>query len=106
MEQYAIVFAPTALQDIEESLEWLAAHTPVNLSEWLAALKADINTLSQLPERCPYAPENGLWGEEELRQLVFQRYASKYRVIYSVCENTVQILSIRHGSRRYLHDED
>lgn len=29
------------------------------------------------PERCPYAPENGLWGNEVLRQLLFHGYSSK-----------------------------
>ncbi len=75
------------------------------ISEWLKSLRMDIDTLKILPERCPYAPENGLWGDEELRQLLFQRYPSKYRVIFTLSELTVRVLHIRHGAKRYLYEE-
>jgi plasmid stabilization system protein ParE len=105
MDEYSIVFAPSAAEDLENIVEWLHENAPEKTSEWLKLLKADIDTLTSLPERCPYAPENGLWGEEELRQLLFQSYPSKYRVIFTVDQTTVRILHIRHGSRRYLYEE-
>ena len=105
MEEYRIVFAPTAQEDIGSALAWLEKNTPVNLGEWLGALKSDIQALSVLPESCPYAPENGLWGDEELRQLLFKRYTSQYRVIFTVEEQTVRILNIRHSSKRYLYED-
>ncbi len=71
----------------------------------IVPLRKEIDTLKTMPERCPYAPENGLWGNEELRQLLFQQYPSKYRIIYTVQKNKVQILNIRHGARRFLHEE-
>jgi len=104
MEEYEIVFAPTALEDLESALEWLAENAPEKVGEWYLAIKASIQKLSALPERCPHAPENGLWEDEELRQLLFQEYASKYRIIFTVRKNTVQILNIRHGARRFLHE--
>ena len=45
------------------------------------------------------------WGNEELRQLLFQKYPSQHRVIFTIHENTVRILNIRHSVRRYLHEE-
>lgn len=45
------------------------------------------------------------WGNEELRQLLFQKYPSHHRVIFTIHENTVRILNIRHSVRRYLHEE-
>ena len=105
MEEYEIVFAPTAYEDLESALEWLSDNAPDKVGEWYAAIKTSIRSLSSLPERCPYAPENGLWGEEELRQLLFQKYPSTYRIIFTVRMGTVQILNIRHGARRFLHEE-
>lgn len=105
MEGYEIVFAPTARDDLESALSWLSENAPEKVSEWVAAIKGSIQTLSALPERCPYAPENGLWGEEGLRQLLFQEYPSKYRIIFTVRGQTVQILSIRHGARRFLYED-
>lgn len=67
----------------------------------------EIETLNQMPERCPYAPENGLWGTEELRQLLFQRHPSKYRILFHIdlSTDTVHVLQIRHDAKRYLHEE-
>jgi len=105
MRKYTIVFAPSAKEDLENAVAWLGEQAPEKMPEWLASLRADIETLKAMPERCPYAPENGLWGNEELRQLLFRRYPSKYRVVFTVCKNTVRILNIRHGARRFLHEE-
>jgi plasmid stabilization system protein ParE len=106
MRQYEIVFAPSASEDLDEILNWLSREAPEKVPEWYAAIKAHIETLSHLPERCPYAPENGFWGKDELRQSLFQDYPSKCRIIFAVNHNRVQILNIRHGARRYLHEEE
>jgi plasmid stabilization system protein ParE len=106
MREYDIVFAPSAYEDLDEILEWLSDEAPEKVSEWYAAIKAHIQTLSHLPERCPFAPENGLWGNDELRQLLFQAYPSKYRIIFTVATSSVRILNIRHGARRYLHEQE
>lgn len=101
MQEYDIVFAPTAKEDLQDILQWLAQEAPDKVSDWYSDFKAEIGTLSQLPERCPKAPENGLWGEEKLRQLLFQNYPSKYRILFHVSQTTVHILNIRHGARRF-----
>lgn len=105
MQSYQVVFAPSAADDLDEIVNWLSLEAPEKVLEWVGAIKTHIHTLSTLPERCPYAPENGLWGEEELRQLLFQNYPSTYRIIFTVTENSVRILNIRHSARRYLHEE-
>lgn len=74
MREYKVVFAPTAQEDLEHVVAWLNEQAPEKISEWIMSLRADIDTLQLMPERCPLAPENGLWGEEELRQLLFQQY--------------------------------
>ena len=105
MKEYQIVFSPTALEDLDSTLAWLADEAPEKVAEWYQSIKTHIDTLKHLPEAHPLAAENGLWGTEELRQLLFQGYPSKYRVIYTLKDDTVQILSIRHGARRFLHEE-
>lgn len=105
MRDYEIIFAPTAYEDLDEILNWLSQNAPEKVQEWYAEIEASIQSLSHFPERCPLAPENGLWGVSELRQLLFQNYPSKYRIIFTVVESKVQILNIRHGARRFLHEE-
>jgi plasmid stabilization system protein ParE len=106
MQSYQVVFAPSVADDLDEIVNWLSLEAPEKVPEWAGAIETHIQTLSTLPKRCPYAPENGLWGEEELRQLLFQDYPSKYRIIFTVVENSVRILNIRHSARRYLHEEE
>lgn len=105
MGEYKIVFAPTAAEDLNHTLQWLDENAPDKTQEWYEALKRDINSLSDFPKRCPLAPENGLWGNEEIRQLTFQRYLSTYRILFVIHQSTVRILNIRHGAKRYLHEE-
>jgi len=105
MAQYQIVFAPGAVEDLNHALQWLDKNAPDKTREWYQALKKDIGSLSDFPKRCPLAPENRLWGKEEIRQLTFQRYPSTYRILFTIHESTVRILNIRHGAKRYLHEE-
>lgn len=77
MAGFQIVIEPTALEDIEEVLQWLSDRAPHKVSEWLNNLHDSIQTLDTMPERCPLAPENGQWGPEVMRQLLFDEYPSK-----------------------------
>ena len=105
-KRYEIVFSPTAIEDLTEILEWLEAEAPQQVREWYGSIKAQIATLDQLPERCPLAPENGLWGKETIRQLLLMGYSSKYRILFTIKGQQVQILNIRHGARQWLHESD
>jgi plasmid stabilization system protein ParE len=105
MKVFRVVIEPTALEDIEESLNWLSEKAPHKVSEWLESLQFSLESLSQLPDRCPFAPENGQWGPEEVRQHLFDRYPSKYRILFVIKGDIVHILQIRHGARLWLHEE-
>ena len=104
--EFDIVFAPSAEDDLAEAVAYLVEYDPAKAVEWYQALREKIQSLSTMPERCPLAPESGLWGSEELRQLLFDDYPSVYRIIFTVTEDEVRILNIRHGARRYLHEEE
>lgn len=71
MKVFRVVIEPTALEDVEESLDWLSKKAPHKVNEWLESLQSSLDSLSRLPDRCSLALENGLWGPEELRQHLF-----------------------------------
>lgn len=107
MTQYTVELDPRAIDDIENALAWLSEKAPSELPEWIDALESKIRSLETMPERCPLAPENHQWESElELRQLLFDRYPSIYRIIFTVLENTVRVLQVRHGSRRFLFESE
>ena len=107
MKQYRVVFAPSSQEDLTSILEWLEQVVSVEkVKEWYSSLKEQIESLKYLPKRCPLAPENSLWGKEEIRQLLFLKYPSHYRVLFTIKGDTIQILHIRHGKRWFLHEEE
>lgn len=98
---------PTALEDIERAALWIAEKVSADKAgEWTRELLRCIQTLENMPERCPLAPENGRWGPEELRQLLFQSYPSKYRILFHVRDDVVHVLQVRHGARRGMDELD
>lgn len=105
MRGHRIVFAPTAEEDLDGNLTWLSTEAPERVEKWFTDLRAKIMTLEHMPALCRFAPENGLHGTEPIRQLLFTGYPSKYRILFTVDGDEVRILNIRHGARRYLHQE-
>jgi plasmid stabilization system protein ParE len=105
--KFTIQIHPPAYEDINEAADWIAENVSNEKAiEWLDAIFCCIDSLKKMPERCPLAPENGKWGPEELRQLLFQDYPSKYRILFHLIDETVHVLQVRHGTRRWLHEED
>ena len=58
-----------------------------------------------MPKRCPLARENKYFSKE-IRQLLYGRGRSTYRVLFTVIEEdevpTVRILHVRYGSQQTL----
>ena len=108
MTEYRIEIDPRDVEDIESATEWLLEHAPHKVSEWLGALETTIGTLKTMPHRRSHAPENGRWEADiELRQLLFDAYPSKYRIIFTIIEvDTVRVLQVRHGSRPFMHESE
>jgi plasmid stabilization system protein ParE len=64
-----------------------------------------LESLSQLARRYPLAPESGTFGGE-VRQMIYGRGRSAYRILYRVLEpeegspGIVRILHVRHAARQ------
>jgi plasmid stabilization system protein ParE len=95
---------PTAQtqQDLDGILEWLLEQGAGEAGlRWFFKLEEAIASLSELPHRCPLAPEDKEFPFE-VRQLVHGRKPHQYRVLFTIDGDTVVILHIRHGRRRHL----
>jgi plasmid stabilization system protein ParE len=95
---YAAIFSGPALEDIDAAYMWLAQRT-ANAPAWYNGLLDAILSLQDNPLRCPLAPENNE-ASEEVRQLLYGHRPHLYRVIFSIRNDTVWILHVRHGARR------
>ncbi len=94
---FTIEFTERARRDLEEIVAHIQSDSPVNATRWRVKLQERLKSLHTFPEACGLAPENEYSGIE-IRQLLH----GQYRVLMTIRENTVFILTIRHGARRFI----
>ncbi len=72
-------------------------------SEWYSGLLQAIESLSQMPKRCPIARENNYFSQE-IRQLLYGKGRNSYRILFTILDGVdisiVRILHIRHTSQQ------
>jgi plasmid stabilization system protein ParE len=91
-----------AEQDADEILGWLLSeHAGDTGIRWFVALQEAIESLAKFPARCPLAPENTVFPFE-VRHLLYGRKPHVYRILFTIKEQTVYVLHIRHGRRQPL----
>lgn len=94
----------TAAEDADSILEWLVAQRAGDRGiRWFLALEDAIATLASMPERCALAAENAAFPFE-VRQLLYGKKPSVYRILFTIKGETVYVLHIRHGRRRRVHE--
>jgi plasmid stabilization system protein ParE len=80
-------------------LDWLISeHAGDAALRWYETLRQEIESLATMPRRCPLAPENAL-SPFEVRHFLYARRPNIYRVLFSIEQDTVYVLHIRHGRR-------
>jgi hypothetical protein len=60
-------------------------------------------SLQQMPFRCSLAFENNFF-ETEIRQLIYGRGSTAYRILFTVVEDRVNVLFVRHIAQKPLSD--
>ena len=98
---YRIEVTETAQRDVAEAYQWLLERTPQHAPAWLDGLAAAWESLSEMPNRCPRAPEADE-VKEDVRQLLHGKKGGVYRILFMFRDRTVFILHVRHGARQPL----
>ena len=105
MKRFEVIILPSAERNIDEAYLWLAEHDPDAAIRWYDRLREVIFSLAVLPERCPLAPESKNINAE-IREIFHGRRRHKYRILFTVTQNTVHVLHVRHGARLALSEVD
>ena len=92
--KYSVQVTPAAERDVEEIWTYIADDSPEDATAFILRLEEQIETLEQLPERCPLIPENELLGTG-YRHIIY----GAYRTIFRITGKTVFIVRIIHGQR-------
>jgi plasmid stabilization system protein ParE len=101
---FRVEVAPQAEQDADTILEWLLSrHAGEAGLRWFLRLREAIESLAEMPGRCPLAPENASVSFE-MRQLLYGRKPHVYRILFTIEDDMVYALRIRHGRRRRLDE--
>jgi plasmid stabilization system protein ParE len=82
--------------DLDTIYRRMREDSPTRAVAWREGLLRAAQALEQFPHRCPLAPESG--AALEIRQLLYGRY----RVLFTVADDTVYVLHLRHSARQPL----
>lgn len=99
--KYRLVYQPHAAEELDRAIEWSFSHYPNQAKEWCGELLDAIESLAFDPHRYPLARENGQF-EQTIRQLLYGRGKSIYRVLYVIQDDVVRILHIRYPGQPLL----
>ncbi len=81
-----------AIDDIESISTYISRDYPEKASEIVKGIVDKIEQLRQFPNLGRKFPDR---DDEKIREIIFK----KYRIVYEINEDIVEILVIAHGSR-------
>lgn len=99
--KFQVRLTRNAKSEIESAYLWLKNVNRAYADLWFRDLMNTIATLQDKPFRCVKAKENDDFSEE-IRQLIYGKSKNKYRIIFTIKENIVYILHVRHSSQSSL----
>ena len=100
MVEFEIRIHPTAEQDIDANVAWIAdCHSWGKALEWLEALRQHIDTLSSLPDR--YLAHRKMAGGARRNSVsfFFRQYPSTHRILFHIDAQMIHVLQVRHCAR-------
>ena len=105
MKRHQVNILPSAERDIAEAYQRLVEYDVDTAARWYNRLLEVIFSLDIFPERAPLAPESKSFNKE-IREVFHGRRQYKYRILFTVAENEVHVLHVRHGARRALGETE
>lgn len=92
---FEVVLTPKAESDLQQSVDWWGQHHSLNEAErWYNGILATIESLSNLPHRCPLVRNTKCLGRE-VRQLLYG-VSSKltHRIYFGIDGDTVTVYRV------------
>lgn len=101
--KFRVRVTDSALQNAIEIVEWIRLQgAPLNAEAWFWELSDAMDSLSEFPERCPLAIENGQVADVEVRQ----RIVGEYRVLFTIRGTIVYVLHVRNAKMKPASPDD
>ena len=103
MSAYRVIITEVAEGEIDAILEYLLLRSPNAARDFQEGIDKVILSLSEMPRRCPLAPEDGVL-DRPLRQILYRHARTVYRILFTIFEAEgdlspfVRVLRVRHGA--------
>lgn len=102
---YEVFLSEPAETEVQAAFLWLARTSPDFAGRWYDGFLKAISSLSVFPGRCPIAPENDDFPDRVVRQYLYRKGRTVYRILFDVIdEETVRVMHVRHAAQQP-HDE-
>jgi toxin ParE1/3/4 len=88
-----VIWAPLAEEQVAEAFAYISAERPAAALKWFERVVGATESLSELPEQGRLVPE-------AQRQSVRELLVEPYRVVYSVGDDVLLILTVQHERRQ------
>lgn len=95
---YRFEISDQARADADGAYAWIAERSPEQAERWYQGLFKQIEILTCHPLLCPVAAENDKFPEE-IRVMLYGKRQNTYRIIFTIRDDTVVVLYVRHGAR-------
>jgi plasmid stabilization system protein ParE len=102
---FQVEITPLVESEIDKAYQWYRKQNSAFADRWFRGLMNAIATLQEKPLRCSLAIENEIFTEE-VRQILYGKSKNVYRVLFTIRENRVYVLYVRHSSQAPLTLED
>jgi plasmid stabilization system protein ParE len=103
MQKYQIIFNPSAYQKLDNIFSYIALESSKIAIKIIDGIEKQIMSLTSITERFPVVPEKITYKSYQIRHFFYKK---SFRVIYTVYDDIVHILDIRHSAQDYISIDD
>jgi plasmid stabilization system protein ParE len=107
LTDYNILISEPAEADIDSAFHYRLLPSPRAAERFRDGIADALRSLTQMPERCAFAPENEFF-DTEVRQLIYRHGQTAYRILFTVFPPEgdgpalIRIIRVRHGAQQLL----
>jgi plasmid stabilization system protein ParE len=96
--EYRVEVTETAAVEIDDAYAWIRDRSPHAAQKWYEGLMTALSSLRQNPRRCARVLASDFQGSE-IRQLIYGGRCGRYRVLFTIHGETVEVVRVLHGAR-------
>lgn len=99
MGEIRLDWTPRAKTEFLDYALFIARDNPEAADRWMAAVDERLKAAAEMPYAGRKIPE---WGRDDLREVI----QGRYRLMYRIRSDGIQVLRVVEGHRRFLEDDD